>query len=118
MVIVDTSVWISHFKKGENILTSLLNKGEVALHDFIIGELACGSLNKRGTILSLLQDLHRVDTITIVEYLIFIEKFNLNGKGLGFVDINLLASAKISGYPLYTFDKKLFTTAKELHLNF
>jgi len=118
MVIVDTSVWINHFKKGENILISLLNNGGVALHDFILGELACGNLKDRRKILSLLQDLHRVETITIAEYLIFIEKFKLNGKGLGFVDINLLASAKISGYSLYTFDKKLLTTAKELHLNF
>ena len=118
MVIVDTSVWINHFTKGENVLTSLLNKGKVVIHDFIIGELACGNLSNRGKILSLLQDLNRVNPITIEEYLIFIEKFNLNGRGLGFVDINLLASAKISGYSLYTFDKKLFTTAKELHLNF
>ena len=118
MVIVDTSVWINHFRKGEKTLTSLLNKGEVALHNFIIGELACGNLNNRGTILSLLQDLHRVDCITIDEYLIFIEKFNLNGKGLGFVDINLLASARLSGYPLFTYDKKLLTAANELHLNF
>ncbi len=52
------------------------------------------------------------------EYLVSIEKFELNGKGFGFVDINLLASAKISGYSLYTFDKKLFAAANELHLNF
>jgi hypothetical protein len=118
MIIVDTSVWIQHLNKGDEILTNLLEKGEVAVHDYVLGELASGNIKNRTQFLNLLQDLHRITSITIEEFLIFTEKFNLNGMGLAFVDINLLASAKLSGYPIFTYDKNLKSVAKMLNLNY
>lgn len=118
MVIVDTSVWIQHLNKGDKVLTYLLEKGEAAVHDYVLGELAAGNLKNRTFILRLLQDLHRINPITLEEFLIFTEKFKLNGNGLAFIDINLLAGSKLTGYPLFTYDKKLKSAALKLNLNY
>jgi predicted nucleic acid-binding protein len=118
MVIVDTSVWINHFRRGNAALTSLLNDGKVVIHEFIIGELACSNFKQYEQIIKLLMNLHRTKKVTIEEYLLFIEKNKLNGTGIGFVDIHLLASSKLSGYPLFTYDKKLSNAAKVLTLEY
>jgi predicted nucleic acid-binding protein len=118
MVIVDTSVWINLFRRGDRVLSLLLEGGMVVIHDYILGELACGNISNRAEILKFLQDLPGVGSVTINELLSFIENYSLNSKGLGFVDINLLASSKLSGYPLFTYDKKLISVAELLNLNF
>ncbi len=118
MVLVDTSVWINHFRKGDGKLNELLMEGRAAIHEFIIGELACGSFKNYDEIMSLINNLHRSKMVTIEEYLLFVRKNKLNGKGIGFVDIHLLASSKLSGYPLFTYDKKLSAAAKDLGLSY
>lgn len=118
MVLVNTSVWIDHFRKTNDVLVSLLNKGNVVTHEFIIGELACGKFNNDKQIMNLLNNLQKVKKITLEEYLLFIEKYQISGKGIGFVDVHLLASSKLSGYPLFTHDKKLLNVAKKLKLSF
>lgn len=55
MILVDTSVWIDHLRKEDNVLVSLLNSYQVATHPFIIGELACGNLKNRDTFLNLIK---------------------------------------------------------------
>jgi len=107
MVLVDTSIWVEHLRKGDVHLERLLLDGEVACHSFIIGELACGNLRNRAEILSLLQALPETPSITQAEYLYFVEQHHLFGRGIGFVDVHLLASAKLSGIPLWTGDRKL-----------
>ena len=57
MILVDTSVWISHLREGNKRLAELLEEGRVMCHSYVIGELACGDLKNRKTILSLLEDL-------------------------------------------------------------
>ncbi len=116
MIIVDTSAWINHFRKGDAELNSLLMEGRVAIHEFIIGELACGTFKNYNEILNNITNLHRAKIATTEECLLFIEKNKLNGKGIGFIDVHLLASSKLSGYPLFTYDKKLLSAAKELRL--
>ncbi len=116
MVLIDTSVWINHFRKGDAKLGSLLMEGKAAIHEFIIGELACGSFKNYDEIINLLNNLHKSKKVTIEEYLLFIKKNKLNGRGIGFVDIHLLSSSKLSGYALFTYDKKLSGVAKELGL--
>lgn len=118
MTIVDTSVWINHFRKKDTILESLLVEGKVAVHEFVIGELACGNFKNQTEIINLLNNLQRSKKVSFDEYLIFIEKNKLKSKGIGFVDVHLLASSKISGYSLFTYDKKLLEAAKELGLAF
>ena len=118
MVLVDTSVWISHLRETQIDLVTLLNKGEAACHPFIIGELACGNLKKRVLILSLLHDLPSVSAVEHEEVLVFIEAHKLMGKGLGYVDVHLLASAMLSGLPIWTLDKNLGKVAETLRCNY
>jgi predicted nucleic acid-binding protein len=117
MILVDTSVWVEHFRNGLKELETLLNEGEVATHPFIIGELACGRLTNRSEILSLLQSLPTSTIIDFEEYLHFVNSHRLMGKGIGFVDIHILASAYIDSNFLWTLDKKLHTVASEMKLS-
>jgi predicted nucleic acid-binding protein len=114
MVLVDTSVWIEHFRKGLPRLAELLNNSDVAIHPYIIGELACGTLNNREEILDLLQTLDSTPEISLQELLRFIEMKKLQGKGIGFVGINLLASSLLSDCMLWTNDRKLHFIAQKM----
>ena len=114
MILVDTSVWIEHFRTGAVGLETLLTEGGVACHPFIIGELACGNLNNRKEILSLLQDLPTASCADDAEVVQFISDHNLVGKGLGYIDIHLLMSAMLTRIPLWTIDKRLHEVSLKL----
>ena len=114
MVLVDTSVWVAHLRKGDIRLKSLLNDGLAVCHPFIVGELACGNLKNMAEVLSLLQTLPSAVRAEHEDVLSFIEKYHLMGKGLGYVDMHLLASAFLSNIPLWTLNKKLNQTASLL----
>ena len=115
MVLVDTSVWVSHLRETHAGLVHLLNDGEVACHPFIVGELACGNVKNRTAILSLLEALPMALLAEHEEVLAFIDNHGLMRKGLGYIDVHLLASAVLSGLTLWTFDKKLEKAAEVLH---
>jgi len=115
MVLVDTSVWVSHLREAHTGLVELLDNGEVACHPFIVGELACGGLKNRAVILSLLEALPMASSVEHEEVLAFIEEHELMGKGLGYIDVHLLASTVLSGFPLWTLDKNLGRLADVLH---
>lgn len=114
MILVDTSVWIEHFRSGTVGLENVLNEGNIACHPFIIGELACGNLKNRTEILSLLKNLPVAAVANDDEVLKFLEGRQLMGKGLGYIDIHLLMSALLTGIPLWTFDKRLHELATSL----
>ena len=118
MVLVDTSIWISHLRQGNRKLEKLLMDAEVMCHLFIVGELACGNLKNRNEIIPLLQSLPMAPTIEFDEFLFFIDRNHLMGKGVGFVDVHLLASANLTGIPLWTADKRLKSAAIQLELAF
>ena len=118
MVLVDTSVWINHLRNNEHQLEKLLFNGSVACHPYIIGELACGNIQNRQEIMSLLQALPQTSPVEFEEYLFFIDQNQLYGKGIGFVDIHLLASAKLTQIPLWTADKRLQSASAELNLKY
>lgn len=107
MILVDTSVWVSHLRVGDARLRGLLTDGEVLCHPLVVGELACGNIKNRREILSLLQLLPTAKTATNEEVLQLIETQNLMGIGLGLVDIHLLASALLSRASLWTLDTPL-----------
>lgn len=107
MVLVDTSIWINHLRNSDHHLEKLLFEGEVVCHPHIIGELACGNMKNRKEIISLLQSLPQTPLVEFEEFLFFIEQNQLHGKGIGFVDIHLLASAKLDQVSLWTADKRL-----------
>jgi predicted nucleic acid-binding protein len=118
MVLVDTSVWVSHLRKGDADLATLLNDGRVLCHPLIVGELACGNLKDRAVILSFLQLLPMSTEAEHEEVLSFIENNRLMGKGIGYVDAHLIASALLTGIPIWTLDKKLAQVAESLHIKY
>jgi len=118
VVLVDTSVWINHFHKSNSKLQNLLYELNVASHPFIVGELACGNIRNREEILNLLQGLPSENVVSNEEFLFFIEKHKLMGRGIGFVDIHLLAAAKLMGHLLWSADKRLNNMATEMGLSF
>lgn len=115
MVLVDTSVWVEHLRRGLPAFERLLSDGEVVCHPLVIGELACGNLRSRGEILALLHDLPSARDVPHEEVLIFVERRRLMGRGLGWVDVHLLAAALIEGVPLWTLDRRLREAARTLH---
>jgi len=118
MILVDTSVWVSHLRNGNSKLGQLLNDGDVLCHPFIIGELACGNIKNRIEILSLLNALPKSDLLDNEELLLFIERNDLMGKGLGLIDIHLLASTVLSDAALCTLDTKLKHEAHILGMSY
>lgn len=111
MVLVDTSVWISHLRGSEAELQRLLLSSNVACHPFVIGELACGNLANRAEILELLGRLPRVTSTRDEEVLAFISTHRLMGRGIGLIDAHLLASATRDECALWTQDRRLLRIA-------
>ncbi len=119
MILVDTSVWIDHLRAGEAPLVELLNANRVLVHPFIVGELACGNLNDRKTVLSLLRKLPIARPGTDEEVLFFIERHGLMGKGIGYIDAHLLAAVFLTGtVRLWTRDQRLGAVAQSMRLAF
>ncbi|MCP4608901.1 MAG: PIN domain-containing protein [Planctomycetes bacterium] len=118
MVLVDTSVWVSHLRTGDTHLKSILQDVEVICHPFIIGELACGNIKNRNEVISLLQTLPTVKIADHDEILRFIDVHQLMGIGLGLIDVHLLASALLSKVPLWTTDKHLKSASTQLDINY
>ena len=116
MMLVDTSVWIDHFRQGDAALTTALEAGQVGMHSFVLGELACGNLRSRVEVLSLLQALPAMPVSTDQEVLFFIDRHELMGRGIGYIDAHLLASARLGTTQLWTRDKRLRAVATELGL--
>ncbi len=117
MILVDTSVWVDHLRKGDRELSALLNEGQVACHPFVIGELACGNLRNRAEILSLLAALPRVIAAGHDEALRLLSDRKLHGKGLGWIDVHILASCLLDGCTLWTRDRALAAAARALKLD-
>lgn len=112
MILVDTSVWVDHLRRGDPGLVDLLERSSVVMHPFVVGEIACGSLRDRESILELLQDLPPAVVANSDEVLQFIERHVLHGKGIGYVDVHLLASVALTeGAKLWTRDMKLHRIA-------
>ena len=114
MVLVDTSVWVEHLRRGEPQLVELLGAGEVLCHPFIAGELACGHLRRRTEILGMLSALPPVGEVGHDEVLHFIEHHKLQGNGLGLIDMHLLASSALTKRPIWTLDARLARAASQI----
>ena len=117
MTLIDTSVWIHHFRTGSEQLRSLLDEEQVLCHPFITGELACGTLRNRDEILYLLRALPQARLLEHEEVLHFLEARHLYGRSLGWVDAHLLASAVLTGCGLWTLDKPLLRAAAILNVS-
>ena len=115
MILADTSVWIDHFRAHDEKLAALLDKGRILAHPFVIGELALGHLRQREIILGALLDLPQAIAATDAETFHLIAAHMLHGRGIGYLDAHLLASARLtSGARLWTHDRRLHDVADAL----
>jgi predicted nucleic acid-binding protein len=115
VILVDTSVWIDHLRKGVPELAGTLDRGQVLTHPFVIGELACGNLKDRSEVLHLLSALPSAVVATDEETLLFIDDRRLMAKGIGYIDAHLLASVMLTDNTLlWTRDKRLGLVAADL----
>jgi predicted nucleic acid-binding protein len=105
---------VNHLRRGDRQLRVLLDAGEVLCHPFIIGELASGSIAKRTEILDLLQALPQSAIAEHDEVMHFLNQNQLYGRGLGLIDLHLLASASLSKVRLWTTDRPLKRAAENL----
>ena len=117
MTLVDTSIWVHHLRRGNDRLRTLLEEGHVLCHPFIVGELACGSIKNRDEVLSLLRALPRVTVAEHDEVLDFTHRRRLHGRGLGWIDLHLLASTILSNAFLWTTDRRLADAVAEFGKN-
>ncbi|MEO6487920.1 MAG: type II toxin-antitoxin system VapC family toxin [Thermoanaerobaculia bacterium] len=118
MILVDTSVWIDHFHKGIPSLAEALERQEVLSHPFVLGELACGQLARRREVLDLLSDLPLTLVATDPEALHLIERHRLHGRGIGYIDVHLIASVLLTeAAKLWTRDKGLAAIAARLGID-
>lgn len=113
-VLVDTSVWVGHFKRHEPQLVALLEAGRVVCHPNVVVEVACGTPPNRRALIGMLSELASAPVATPAELLTLIDRQGLHGRGVGLVDVSLLASALISGHALWTLDSRLDAVAQSL----
>ncbi len=115
MILVDTSVWIDHLRRRDEVLVELLGEGKVLAHPFVIGELALGSLHQRASILGWLRRLPSASVARDNEVMLLIEQQPLFGLGIGYVDAHLLTAARLTPDTLlWTRDKRLLAVAERL----
>jgi predicted nucleic acid-binding protein/Arc/MetJ family transcription regulator len=116
--LADTSVWIDHFRYGDKEMRERLNRDEIAIHPFVVTELALGSLKGRAGTLALLDQLPQMSAAQVAEVRLAIEARHLYGLGIGFVDAHLIASVFISSPTLlWTRDKRLRRVAERLGID-
>jgi predicted nucleic acid-binding protein len=118
MILVDTSIWIDHLRTGNRKLRSLLENAEVLARPFVVGELACGTLHNREEVLTLLQALPEAQAAEQEEVMRVVERERLYGRGMGWIDAHLVASARLSSAALWTLDRRLSRIASALALAF
>lgn len=116
-MLVDTSVWIGHFRIRIPELLGRLAASEVWCHPYVIGELACGALHPRAQTLADLALLPRAPVASHEEVLAFLDAHDLAGEGLGWVDVHLLASARLAHVRLWSLDKALADAARALRMS-
>ncbi|MGH7080760.1 MAG: type II toxin-antitoxin system VapC family toxin [Acetobacteraceae bacterium] len=109
MILVDTSVWVDHLRAHNDTLARLLYAGAILTHTYVIGELALGHLRGRERVLAAMSGLPQANVATDAEVRTFIESQALFGRGIGYVDVHLLAAVRL------TADAALWTNDRRLH---
>jgi predicted nucleic acid-binding protein len=117
LILVDTSIWVDHFRSNDARLERLLDSSRISTHPFVVGEIALGNLRNRNEILQLLAALPAVAVASYDEALSFISNFSLAGRGLGYIDVHLLAAVNLTPQTtLWSKDKKLLAVAQDLSI--
>jgi predicted nucleic acid-binding protein len=119
VILVDSSIWIDHLRRGNASLARLLGDNAVLAHPWVTGELALGNLNRRDEVIGLLRGLPQATLADNDEVLRLIEQETLYGAGIGYVDAQLLAASRLTpDTRLWTKDKRLSAITARLGLGF
>jgi len=121
IVLVDTSVWIRFLSNRAPYaaeLDGLLSRDEVSGHDFVYGELLIGDRGGRGLLLANYEQMHQAPLVPHRELVAFVRERRLHGRGVGWIDAHLLASALVGRLKLWTVDPRLAALAKELGISY
>ena len=114
MILVDTSIWIDHFRTCEPSLVAFLRDDRVGCHRAVIEELALGSIKQRDQVLALLESLQGFPVLTHQEVMVLVDRRQLWGRGLSAVDVHLLGSVMlVGGARLWTRDKRLLAACRD-----
>jgi hypothetical protein len=114
MILLDSSIWIDHLRRVETRVVEFLADGQVLVHPFVVAEVALGSLARRDVVIEVLEALPQAPIALHHEVMTLIEYERLFGLGIGYIDVHLLASARLSGAPLWTRDRRLHAAADRL----
>ncbi len=115
MILADTSVWVRHLGASDPAMAQLLADRQVVMHPFVIGEIALGSLRQREATFSDLEDLQLAPVAAPAEVRALIERQRIFARGIGYVDVHLVASCLLEGsLRLWTRDRRLHIAAAEL----
>jgi predicted nucleic acid-binding protein len=117
VILVDTSVWVDHLRRGNARLAAQLEEGHVAWHPFVLGELVLGNLRPDSEVPALLTELPCAVIAEHEEALAFVARHALAGTGISWVDVHLLCSAALSDAGLWTLDRRLQAVAGRLDLH-
>ena len=118
MILADTSLWVQFFRRGVPEFSIALEEGRILIHPIVLGELAMGNLANRKQTLAALRNLPCTKVGTAEECLQFLETHSLYGRGIGWNDLQLLAAARLSNLPLWSFDTRLNAAASELGIGY
>ena len=119
MVLLDTSVWIDHFRSGVPLVEGLAVSQRLLCHPFVVGELACGNLANRTRTLRMLDRLPEARRAVSSEVRAAIETQALSGRGVGFVDMHLFVSARLTPDTLlWSRDRRLLALASAAGIAF
>jgi predicted nucleic acid-binding protein len=116
VILVDTSVWIDHFRRNLPPLVTALEQGAVMVHPFVVGELAIGHLKHRDETIALLNELPALPVSDHPLVLEFVSRHELAATGIGWIDVHLLSASSAGGVPLWTHDRALRRHAARLAL--
>jgi predicted nucleic acid-binding protein len=116
VILADTSVWVDHLRHGNAVLARRLEDGVIAAHPFVLGELACGHIRRRSELLDLIDDLPSLPQTSHAEAMHLLHARALMGRGLGWIDVHLLAACIVGGCSLWTLDRALATAAQRMGL--
>ncbi len=115
MILVDTSIWIDHLRNGQSSLARLLDDGLVLGHPWVVGELSLGCLAQRHEVIGLLGGLPQATVATDEEVMTLINRHQLYGLGIGYVDVQLLAATQLTpDAALWTADRRLVAAASRV----
>lgn len=114
MILVDTSIWIDYLRRDSDAISAFLTDESILVHEFVVGELALGSIRNRATVVNSLLAMPQAQTATDTEVRAMIDAHALHGSGIGYIDAHLLASALLVQASLLTLDKRLAVIAQRL----